>query len=176
MAGKIHLEIVTPEGVKFSEEVDELTAPSVDGQFGVLPAHRPLLAGLKTGVLTYVINGQESAVAVGPGFVKIADDQARVITDRFMLKADVDPIVARKDLQEATDEIAVVSAEATMPERLALVARSRWAATRLELYGDPPPATVVMQHEMRLLTHEDYTSEQANLNEADESPPEESAS
>ncbi len=176
MAGKIHLEIVTPEGVKFSEEVDELTAPSVEGQFGVLPAHRPLLAGLKTGVLTYFRNGEERAVAVGPGFVKVADDQARVITDRFMAKADVDPIVARKDLKEATDEIDAISSEATMDEKLALVARSRWAATRLELYGDPPPATVVLAQEMRLLTHADYTLEQLDAAEEEENSAEEAAS
>lgn len=166
MAGTIHLEIVTPEGVKFSEHVDELTAPSVDGQFGVLPAHRPLLAGLKAGILTYRQEGAEHAVAVGPGFVKVAENQTRVITDQFMSKSDVDPIVARKDFKEAQDAIESVAEDATMPEKLALVARSRWAATRLELYGDPPPATVVVPQELRLLAHEDYSEEELKSDES----------
>ena len=46
---QFHLEIVTPEGVQLSEDIDELTAPSVDGQFGVLPGHRPMIAALATG-------------------------------------------------------------------------------------------------------------------------------
>lgn len=169
MAGKIQLEIVTPEGVKLSEEVDELTAPSVEGQFGVLPSHRPLLAGLKMGVLSYIVGGEERAVAVGPGFVKVADNHARVITDRFMVKDDVDPIVARKDLKEAQDEIDSISAEATMAEKLEVVGRSKWAAVRLELYGDPPPATVALRQEMLLLAHEDYTAEHLGSNEAESS-------
>lgn len=172
MAGTIHLEIVTPEGVKFSEHVDELTAPSVDGQFGVLPAHRPLLAGLKTGILTFKQDGADHAVAVGPGFVKVAENQTRVITDQFMAKADVDAVVARKELKEAQEAIEQVAADATMPEKLALVARSRWAATRLELYGDAPPATVVLAQEMRLLTHEDYSGDEP---EAEESASEEAS-
>ncbi|HVJ16818.1 MAG TPA: hypothetical protein VM686_15360, partial [Polyangiaceae bacterium] len=43
----IALEIVTPNGVQLNEKVEELTAPSVDGEFGVLPQHIPLLAALQ---------------------------------------------------------------------------------------------------------------------------------
>nr|PZN22409.1 MAG: hypothetical protein DIU78_15735 [Pseudomonadota bacterium] len=58
MADTLSLEIVTPEGIKLSEKVSELTAPSVDGEFGVLPGHRPMLAALTSGIVTYVKNGQ----------------------------------------------------------------------------------------------------------------------
>ena len=50
MAGSIALEIVTPDGPKLKESVDELTAPSVEGEFGVLPMHRPMLAALPASV------------------------------------------------------------------------------------------------------------------------------
>ncbi len=66
MADSIALEIVTPDGVKLSENVSELTATSVDGEFGVLPSHRPMLAALTTGIVTYVKNGEKHSVAVGP--------------------------------------------------------------------------------------------------------------
>lgn len=159
MAGKIHLQIVTPEGVKFASDVDELTAPSVKGQFGVLPSHRPLLAGLKTGIVTLLQDGEEKVVAVGPGLVKVADDRASITTERFMAKDDVDPVVARKDLKEAQDAIDALPQDASEAELLALVSTCRWAAARLELYGDAPPATVVLAQEMRLLAAEDYSKE-----------------
>jgi|SRR5690606_10199384 len=161
MKAKIHLEIVTPEGVKFSEEVDGFTAPSVQGQFGVLPSHRPLLAGLKTGIVSYDIEGSTQQVAVGPGFAKVAEDQANIITDRFMASGDVDPVIARKDLKEAQNGIEKLSSDASDEEKMALIAASRWAAVRLELYGDPPPATVMMDQEMRLLGPEKYEKEEA---------------
>jgi F-type H+-transporting ATPase subunit epsilon len=156
MKSKIHLEIVTPEGVKFAQEVDGFTAPSVQGEFGVLPSHRPLLAGLKTGIVSYEQEGEIRKFAIGPGFARVAEDRANLITDRFVASGDVDPVVARKDLKEAQDALDALSSDASKEAEAELIASSRWAAVRLELYGDPPPATVVMEHEMRLLGHENY--------------------
>ncbi|HMI88940.1 MAG TPA: ATP synthase F1 subunit epsilon, partial [Polyangiaceae bacterium] len=48
--GKVTLEIVTPTGVALSEQVNDVTAPSVEGEFGVFPGHLPLLAALRTGL------------------------------------------------------------------------------------------------------------------------------
>ena len=71
MAEQISLEIVTPDGVKLSEQVTELTAPSVDGEFGVLPGHRAMLAALTTGIVTYTKGGEKESVAVGAGYVTV---------------------------------------------------------------------------------------------------------
>lgn len=157
MAGKIFLEIVTPEGVQLSTEVDEFTAPSVEGEFGVLPGHRPLLAGLRTGIVRYVQGGESHSVAVGPGFAKVIDDKANLLTDRFEKKADVDAVIARKDLKEAEDKLASLGSDASDDEKARAIRDARWAAVRLELYGDPPPATIILAHETKLLGHEDYT-------------------
>ncbi len=53
MAESILLEIVTPTGVALRERVTDVTAPSVAGEFGVLPGHLPLLAALRTGLVTW---------------------------------------------------------------------------------------------------------------------------
>ncbi len=160
MAGTIELQIVTPDGVQLTETVEEFTAPSVDGEFGVLPGHRPLLAALRTGIVSYASGGEKMAVAVGPGFVKVADDQAILLTDKFIRKDAVDAVVARKDLKEADDALSALGTEpldtAGEHKLTELVADLRWAAARLELYGDPPPPTIVMGHETKLLGHEDY--------------------
>ncbi|MCH2108473.1 MAG: ATP synthase F1 subunit epsilon [Polyangiaceae bacterium] len=169
MARKIQLRIITPEGPKLQKEVDEFTAPSVQGEFGVLPEHRPLLAGLKTGILRYTEGSHEESVAVGPGFVKIAEGQAEVLTDHFIAKEDVDAVVARKDLKEADEALNQLSSDATESERAVAIAAARWAATRLELYGDPPPATILLTHEMKLLAHEDYVETLKDIPESDDS-------
>ncbi len=60
---KIQLEIVTPRGRALTASVDEVTAPSVNGEFGVLPGHLPLLAALRTGIVSYRQGGRDDAGA-----------------------------------------------------------------------------------------------------------------
>jgi F-type H+-transporting ATPase subunit epsilon len=139
---QFHLEIVTPEGVQLSEDIDELTAPSVDGQFGVLPGHRPMLAALTTGIVTYIKGGVATSVAVGAGYVEIHGDRAVVLTDRFSTKEAVDPVRVRLNLKEADEALDHFEGELGSGEHLELIANELWAAALLELYGDPPPPTM----------------------------------
>lgn len=138
----LNLEIVTPEGVALRESVQSLTAPSVQGEFGVLPGHRPLLAALQTGIVSYTKDGSEVKVAVGPGFVEVAGDRAIVITANFTQKEDVDPVQARLDLKDADEGLDRYQGEPGSSEYLELMRKGLWAAARLTLYGDPPPPTV----------------------------------
>jgi F-type H+-transporting ATPase subunit epsilon len=139
---QFHLEIVTPEGVQLSEDIDELTAPSVDGQFGVLPGHRPMLAALTTGILSFIKGGVTRQVAVGAGYVEIHGDRADVLTDRFATKESIDPVRVRLDLKEADEALDHFSGDLGNDEHIELVAKELWAAALLELYGDPPPPTL----------------------------------
>src|SRR5579883_144529 len=100
MTDKIQLEIVTPRGRALAAQVDEVTAPSVDGQFGVLPGHLPLLAALRTGLLTYREGGTIKQVAVGTGFAEAGPDKLVVLTNEFAERSQVDPVVIRKELAE----------------------------------------------------------------------------
>lgn len=152
----VELEIVTPEGVMLSASVSEFTAPSADGEFGVLPSHRPLLAALKTGIVRFTENGEQRSVAVGPGFVEVIDDRAVLLTQKFTRQEDVDPVRARRDLKNA--EEALEKFEGTEGEQNELIAKSLWAAARLELYGDPPPPTIRVTHELGHLGHESLVS------------------
>jgi len=152
----LELEIVTPEGVKLTATVSEFTAPSADGEFGVLPSHRPLLAALKTGIVRFTEGGQKVEVAVGPGFVEVLDDRAVLLTQKFIRKEDVDPVIARRDLKNA--EEALAKFDGTEAEQNELISASLWAAARLELYGDPPPPTMRVAHELGHLGHEPLNS------------------
>ena len=147
MADKIQLEIVTPKGKALDLPVDEVTAPSVEGEFGVLPGHLPLLAALRVGIVTYRTGGDTKRVAIGPGFAEAGPDRLTILTDEFQEKDKVDPVVVRKDIHDVQAQIAKLEAQPTeadspsKEELRVLISRENWLAAQLELYGDPPPAT-----------------------------------
>jgi F-type H+-transporting ATPase subunit epsilon len=140
--GSIELEILTQEGVALREQVQSITAPSVDGEFGVLPGHRPLLAALKTGIVTYAKGGEEVKVAVGPGFVEIFEDRATLLTDHLLRKEEIDPVRARLELKDADEALDRLESQPGSAEYLEAMRKELWAAAQLTLYGDPPPPTV----------------------------------
>jgi len=148
MAETLALEIVTPEGIMLSEAVDTLTAPGATGEFGVLPRHRPLLAPLTAGLLTYAKGGVTEVVAIGTGFAEVADDRAIILTDHFARKSDIDPVRVRLELKEVDEELDRFQGEPTSAEYQALVVRELWAATQLELHGDPPPPRIRSMNEL----------------------------
>ena len=141
-AETILLEIVTPTGVALHDRVTEVTAPSVDGEFGVLPGHLPVLAALRTGLVSYKKDGKESRVAVHHGFVEVNHDVALVLTERFVKKDDVDVVRVRLRLKDVDAELDHWQGELTDPRRRELIEEEQWLAAQLELIGDPPPPTV----------------------------------
>jgi len=152
----IHLEIVTPRGRALSVDVDEVTAPSIDGEFGVLPGHVPLLAALRTGIVTYRLKGETHRCAVGTGFAEAGSEKCVILTTEYAERDQIDPVLVRKDLAEIQQQLAKIEsvliagadakgADAAAVEarvqRDGLVTRENWLATQLDLYGDPLPAT-----------------------------------
>jgi F-type H+-transporting ATPase subunit epsilon len=138
----ILLEIVTPSGVALREEVEQMTAPSVAGEFGVLPGHLPILAALRTGMVTYHKGKEEHRFVVAPGFVEVAGDKALLLTDRFAREKDVDVVGVRKRLREVEEELGQWEGALTDPSRRELIEEEQWLAAQLELIGDPPQPTI----------------------------------
>jgi F-type H+-transporting ATPase subunit epsilon len=144
---KIALEIVTPKGPALRASVDEVTAPSVEGEFGVLPGHVPLLAALRTGIVSYRQGSESKRCAVGEGFVEAGPDKLVILTDRYIEREQIDPVLVRKELAEVQAKMGPVEAAATdavreNQELTALIREENWLAAELELYGDPPFATM----------------------------------
>jgi F-type H+-transporting ATPase subunit epsilon len=138
MADTILLEIVTPTGVALRKQVTDVTAPSVAGEFGVMPGHLPLLAALRTGLVTYHEEGREHRLAVAHGFVEVVNDKALLLTERFMNKDDVDVVKVRLRLKEVDTQLDHWQGDLTDPKRRQLIEEEQWLATQLELIGDPP--------------------------------------
>ena len=78
----IHLEIVTPEGLIFSNDAKMVVLPGADGEFGVLPGHASLVSLLQVGVVDIEnLDGTHDAVAIDWGYAKIDEDKISILVD-----------------------------------------------------------------------------------------------
>lgn len=109
MARTLRLEIVTPEAKAYSENVEMVVLPGMDGELGVYPQHVPVLTTLKPGELRVVKGGTATSLAVGEGFAEITGDAVSVLTDMALESSAID---------EATAEAAVARAQAAMKDDL----------------------------------------------------------
>lgn len=105
----LKLEIVTPEAKIYSEDVDMVTLPGVDGEMGIYPMHVPLMTQVVAGEVAVRKGAQENLLAVGDGFVQITGDRVAILTD-MAIKAD--------DIDETKAEEARKRAEARLQEKL----------------------------------------------------------
>jgi F-type H+-transporting ATPase subunit epsilon len=121
MAQTLKLEIVTPEGVAFSEPVDMVTLPGVEGEMGIYPQHVPLLTQVVPGQVIARKGDQEIALAVGEGFVEIIGDRVSLLTD-LAVSADADAAEAEAARKRAearlrdmmgSEQVAAVEAAVT---------------------------------------------------------------
>ncbi|MBI2328637.1 MAG: F0F1 ATP synthase subunit epsilon [Chloroflexi bacterium] len=86
----IKLDIVTAERLVFSEEVDIVVAPGVEGQLGVLPHHTPLMTILQAGELRVRKGGEELSLAISGGFLEVRPDRVIVLADAAERAEEVD--------------------------------------------------------------------------------------
>ncbi len=109
MPHTLKLEIITPEAKAYSEDVDMVTLPGVEGEMGIYPEHVPLMTQVVPGEVLVRKGPLEIALAVGEGFVEITGDHVAIMTD-MALKAD--------EIDEAKAEEARAKAEARLHEKL----------------------------------------------------------
>jgi F-type H+-transporting ATPase subunit epsilon len=105
----LKLEIVTPESKVYSEDVDMVTLPGVEGEMGIFPMHVPLMTQLAAGEVTARKDGQDYFLAVGDGFVEITGERVSVLTD-MAIKAE--------NIDEGKAEEARKRAEARLNEKI----------------------------------------------------------
>ncbi|MDH3972862.1 MAG: F0F1 ATP synthase subunit epsilon [Deltaproteobacteria bacterium] len=90
MAEKIKLEIVTPEAMMVSEEVDEITVTGTEGEFGVLPGHCHMLSSLKIGQVNYKNGNVEQYMSLGGGYAEVGPDKVTILAETAELKDSID--------------------------------------------------------------------------------------
>ena len=84
----LHLEVITPQGSVLSAPVDEVTAPGIEGEFQVLPAHLPALVILGGGRLSYSSKGQTDSVFLRGGVIEVTQDDEDPTKGRVLVLAE----------------------------------------------------------------------------------------
>jgi F-type H+-transporting ATPase subunit epsilon len=126
MASTLKLEIITPDETAYSEEVDMVTLPGVEGQLGVFPQHVPLMTQLVPGEIIVRKDGRDYFLAVGEGLVEITGDHVAILTDLAIASEKIDEAKveearqrAQARLQEKLSDEEVASVNASMARSLA---------------------------------------------------------
>src|SRR4029078_108539 len=101
MAATLKLEIVTPEATAYSEDVEMVTLPGADGEFGVYPNHVPLLTALNPGELRVMKGGRETFLAIGDGLLECTAEKVSFLTDRAIAPAAIDEKAAEEAVERA---------------------------------------------------------------------------
>lgn len=129
---KLHFEIITPDKVVYSDEIDQITLPTTEGEITILPGHIPLVAPTAFGEIVIKKGSETHHVAVMGGFVETSDNKVRLLADAAELADEIDERRAQEALKraekaksEAKDDVAFTDATAAL-ER---------AITRIKIAG-----------------------------------------
>ena len=101
MANTLKLEVVTPDGTVYSEDVEMVTLPGVRGQLGVYPQHVRLMTQLVPGEMIVQKDGHDDFLAVGEGLVEITNTRVAIVTDMAVAAESIDEAKAEEARQRA---------------------------------------------------------------------------
>jgi F-type H+-transporting ATPase subunit epsilon len=119
MANTLRLEIVTPEATVYSQDVEMVTLPAVNGQMGVLPQHIRLMTQMVPGEMIVRKDGHDDFLAVGEGLVEVTNERVSIVTNMAIAVESIDEAAAEEARQRAaarlkeklsSEEIASVNA------------------------------------------------------------------
>jgi F-type H+-transporting ATPase subunit epsilon len=126
MTETLRLEIVTPQATVFSDQVELVTLPGVDGEMGVYPNHVRLMTQMVPGQVTVQQNGAERLIAVGEGMVEVTATRVSIVTDMAIDADQIDEAKveeararAAARLQEKISDEEVASVNASLARSLA---------------------------------------------------------
>src|SRR6266566_6457810 len=101
MTDTVKLEIVTPAGTVYSEDVEMVTLPGVAGQMGILPLHVPLISQMVPGEMIVRKDGRDLFVATGEGLIEITAHRVAILTDLAVQADHIDEVKAEEARQRA---------------------------------------------------------------------------
>ncbi len=135
---RLRLEIVTPGGVVYRDEVDFVEAPGALGYFGVLPGHAPFLSRIGDGELRVERGDEKLSFAVHWGFVEVVDDEVTVLAETAEMSGDIDLARAESALRRARERVDEFGAayDVDRARRAAKRAETRLEVAR-KLAGEP---------------------------------------
>lgn len=119
------LEIVTAERIVYSEEVDTLVAPGIEGELGILPNHSPLLTVMQPGEIRVDKDGEETYIAVSGGFLEVIGNNATILADTAERSEEIDESRAQAAIDRAQERIDAAGPNINLPRAVMSIRRSR---------------------------------------------------
>ncbi|MDR0827545.1 MAG: F0F1 ATP synthase subunit epsilon [Desulfovibrio sp.] len=111
MATALQLDIVTPDQLVLSREVEYVGAPGVLGEFGILPGHVPFISALTIGRLYYKVGGKDHYVFVSGGFAEVSDNRVTILAESAEEAEKIDFNRAERALKRAKQRLDAKNAE-----------------------------------------------------------------
>ncbi len=125
MAEKLFLEVVTPQKLVVSEEVEIVVAPGSEGEFGALKGHTTFLTSLKLGTLRYKdVNGKERLLFINGGFAEVLPDKVTILAESAERRKDIDVERAEKAKERAEQRLAAKKADTDLVRAEAALKRA----------------------------------------------------
>ncbi len=135
MAGKIAIQLVTPNGVVVDKQVDEVIAPGIMGEFGVLIGHTPMLTFIRPGIFSYLDDDRFTKIVVGSGFCEVLKDRVTVLVDEAYPNDEIDPAEAAEELAQLQKELEGFDSVAEPEKFQSLSSKLQVARSKVALSG-----------------------------------------
>ena len=100
-----HFELVSPDKISFSGDVDQVDVPGAEGDFGVLAGHAPLIALIRPGIMTVYSGGEQTKLVVLGGFAEVGPDGLTVLADVATSVEDLDRALLRTQISRMEQDI-----------------------------------------------------------------------
>lgn len=120
MADAIHLDILTPEKVVFSDSIEMVTAPGGLGEFGVLPGHAALITTLEIGEVVIKKDNREYWLAISGGFAEVGNDKVTILAEAAELAQEIDIKRAETTKVQAEEKLKSLSSDDSQFSEVAL--------------------------------------------------------
>jgi F-type H+-transporting ATPase subunit epsilon len=121
----MRLEIITAERLVYSDDVDVVVAPGIEGQLGILPHHAPLMTALQPGELLVRKNGEESYLAVSGGFMEVLGNRVTILADAAERSDEIDEQRAQQAVERARERLEKREADIELEQALHSLRRAQ---------------------------------------------------
>lgn len=135
MAEKFKVELVTPRGIVLDKMVEEVIAPGMMGEFGVLKGHTPMLTFIKPGVFSYLESDRFVKYVVGSGFCEVLKDSVMILVEEAHVAESIDKSQANEELVLLERQLLEIDAVENSAEYERMLNRIKVVKTKISLVG-----------------------------------------
>ena len=101
----LHFELVSPEKLAYSGEVDQVDVPGLEGDFGVMAGHAPMIASVRPGILTITVNGKHEKIIVLGGLAEVNDKGLTVLAETATSVQDIDRVAFAEQISSMEGDL-----------------------------------------------------------------------